>query len=159
VRAFAAPTDLDEAAFVVDVVKGLADEGVPLSEVAMLYRSNAQSRVLEHAVQRRAALPRVGRHALLRARRGETRSPSCGSSRSRGRRGVPARRQFPPRGIGARTLEQLQDVARGRARACGRPLRAVLSEAGGQQPRGVHRTIETLRARLRRCRCPRRSST
>ncbi len=50
VRAFAAPSDLDEAAFVVDIVKNLADEGVPLSEAAILYRSNAQSRVLEHAL-------------------------------------------------------------------------------------------------------------
>ena len=50
VRVFAAPSDLDEAAFIVDIVKNLADEGVPLSEVALLYRSNAQSRVLEHAL-------------------------------------------------------------------------------------------------------------
>src|SRR5213079_2574838 len=49
IRAFAAPSDLDEAAFIVDVVKGLASEGIALSECAVLYRSNAQSRVLEHA--------------------------------------------------------------------------------------------------------------
>ena len=35
VRAFAAPTDHDEAAFVVDVVKGLAADGVALDEVAL----------------------------------------------------------------------------------------------------------------------------
>ncbi len=50
VRAYAAPSDIDEAAFVVDVVKGLVDEGVSPAEIAVLYRSNAQSRVLEHAL-------------------------------------------------------------------------------------------------------------
>jgi DNA helicase-2/ATP-dependent DNA helicase PcrA len=50
VRAYAAPSDIDEAGFIVDIVKGLANDGLALSEVAVLYRSNAQSRVLEHAL-------------------------------------------------------------------------------------------------------------
>src|SRR5215218_5446180 len=50
VRAFAAPGDRDEAAFVIDVVRGMAEEGVKLDEIALLYRSNAQSRVFEHAL-------------------------------------------------------------------------------------------------------------
>src|SRR4029077_11932644 len=37
VRAYAASSDIDEAAFVVDVVKSLVDEGVSPSEVAVLY--------------------------------------------------------------------------------------------------------------------------
>jgi DNA helicase-2/ATP-dependent DNA helicase PcrA len=52
-----APSDLDEASFVVECVKGLVDDGRRRSdEVALLYRSNAQSRVLEHALFN-AALP------------------------------------------------------------------------------------------------------
>jgi len=50
VRAFAAPTDLDEASFIVDVIGSLSGDGVALDEIALLYRSNAQSRVLEHAL-------------------------------------------------------------------------------------------------------------
>ncbi len=50
VRAFAAPSDIDEAAFIVDVVNGLVAEGVSPAEIAVLYRSNAQSRVVEHAL-------------------------------------------------------------------------------------------------------------
>src|SRR4029077_12586196 len=50
VRGYAAPSDIDEAAFVVDVVRGLVDDAVSPSEIALLYRSNAQSRVLEHAL-------------------------------------------------------------------------------------------------------------
>src|SRR4030095_5939411 len=56
IRAFAAPSDLDEAAFIVDATKALSGTGVPWSEIALLYRSNAQSRVLEHALFN-AAIP------------------------------------------------------------------------------------------------------
>ena len=115
VRAFAAPSDFDEAAFVVDVVKGAADEAVALDEIALLYRSNAQSRVLEHALFN-AGLPyRVYggmrfferaeiKHALAYLRLVATPEDDGAFLRVV---------NFPPRGIGARTLEQLQDQARG----------------------------------------------
>ena len=46
----------------------LVREGVGRDQIALLYRSNAQSRVLEHAVvHRRRSLPRLWRPALLRA--------------------------------------------------------------------------------------------
>ena len=116
VRAFAAPTDLDEAAFIVDVVKGLGDEGVPLSEIAMLYRSNAQSRVLEHALFN-AGLPyrvwggmRFFERAEVKHALAYLRLVAAPDDDGAFLRVV----NFPPRGIGARTLEQLQDVARGR---------------------------------------------
>src|SRR5262249_53222412 len=50
VRPFCAQHDMEEASFVVDVVKSLVDEGVSPAEIALLYRSNAQSRVVEHAL-------------------------------------------------------------------------------------------------------------
>ncbi|HVJ73763.1 MAG TPA: UvrD-helicase domain-containing protein [Casimicrobiaceae bacterium] len=116
VRAFAAPSDLDEAAFVVDVVKGLSDEGVPLSEVALLYRSNAQSRVLEHALFN-AGLPyrvwggmRFFERAEVKHALAYLRLVAAPDDDGAFLRVV----NFPPRGIGARSLEQLQDVARGR---------------------------------------------
>ena len=116
VRAFAAPSDLDEAAFVVDVVKGLSDEGVPLSEIALLYRSNAQSRVLEHALFN-AGLPyrvwggmRFFERAEVKHALGYLRLVAAPDDDGALLRVV----NFPPRGIGARSLEQLQDVARGR---------------------------------------------
>ncbi len=114
-RAFVAPSDLDEAAFVVDIVKNLGDEGVPLSEVALLYRSNAQSRVLEHALFG-AGLPyrvyggmrffeRVEvKHALAYLRL--IAAPDDDGALLRVI-------NFPARGVGARSLEQLQDHARG----------------------------------------------
>ncbi|MDR2244989.1 MAG: UvrD-helicase domain-containing protein, partial [Burkholderiales bacterium] len=46
---FAADNEYEEAQFVVSAVKEQSLQGVPLSDIAVLYRSNAQSRVLEHA--------------------------------------------------------------------------------------------------------------
>ncbi len=114
VRAFAAPSDFDEAAFVVDVVKGLASDGVGLGETGVLYRSNAQSRVLEHALFNAAVPYRVYggmrfferaeiKHALAYLRL--IASPEDDGAFLRVV-------NFPPRGIGARTLEALQDMAR-----------------------------------------------
>jgi len=115
VRAFAAPSDLDEAAYIIDIVKGLRASGAALSQIGVLYRSNAQSRVLEHALFN-AALPyRVYggtrffdraevKHALAYLRL--TAAPDDDGALLRVA-------NFPPRGIGARTIEALQDAARG----------------------------------------------
>ena len=114
VRALAAPSDIDEAAFIVDVAKGLAADGLALSEVAVLYRSNAQSRVLEHALFNAAVPYRVYggmrfferaevKHALAYLRLIATPIDDGAFLRIV---------NFPPRGIGARTLETLADAAR-----------------------------------------------
>jgi DNA helicase-2/ATP-dependent DNA helicase PcrA len=114
VRVFNAPSDFDEAAFIVDVVKGLVDDGLALDQVAMLYRSNAQSRVLEHALFN-AALPyrvyggmRFFERAEIKHALAYLRLLAEPGDDGAFLRVV----NFPPRGIGARTLEQLQDGAR-----------------------------------------------
>ncbi|GMU71840.1 MAG: UvrD-helicase domain-containing protein [Burkholderiales bacterium] len=149
IRAFAAPTDLDEAAFVVDAVKGIADEGVPLSEIALLYRSNAQSRVLEHALFN-AGLPyrvwggmRFFERAEVKHALGYLRLVASPEDDGAFLRVV----NFPPRGIGARTLEQLQDEARGRGTSLWQAAAsgAVGGRAGTSLAAFV-RLIEKLRA-------------
>jgi len=113
VRAFAAPSDRDEAAFIVDVVTVLAADGLALDQVALLYRSNAQSRVLEHALFN-AALPyrvyggmRFFERAEIKHALAYLRLVNEPGDDGAFLRVV----NFPPRGIGARTLEQLQDAA------------------------------------------------
>jgi DNA helicase-2/ATP-dependent DNA helicase PcrA len=114
VRALAAPSDIDEAAFIVDVTKGLAADGLALSEVAVLYRSNAQSRVLEHALFN-AAVPyrvyggtRFFERAEIKNALAYLRLLAAPDDDGAFLRIV----NFPPRGIGARTLESLSDAAR-----------------------------------------------
>jgi DNA helicase-2/ATP-dependent DNA helicase PcrA len=115
VRVFNAPSDIDEAAFIVDVVKGLAGDGLALDQIALLYRSNAQSRVLEHALFN-AALPyrvyggmRFFERAEIKHALAYLRLLAEPGDDGAFLRVV----NFPPRGIGARTLEQLQDAAAG----------------------------------------------
>ncbi|MBT0570830.1 UvrD-helicase domain-containing protein [Curvibacter sp. CHRR-16] len=114
VRVYQAPTDLAEAQWLVDEVKQLRRDDVPLHEVAILYRSNAQSRVLETALFN-AALPYRVYGGLRFFERAEIKSalaylrllenPHDDTSFLRVV-------NFPARGIGARSIEQLQDLAR-----------------------------------------------
>ena len=163
VRAFAAPSDHDEAAFVVDVVRGIADDGVALDEIALLYRSNAQSRVLEHALFG-AGIPyrvyggmRFFERAEVKHALAYLRLIAAPDDDGAFLRVV----NFPPRGIGARTLEQLQERAQGAGHVAvaGRGV-GHDGRQGGRRARDVLRLIETAaRARRTRCRCRRRSST
>ena len=140
VRGFAAPSDLDEAAFIVDIVKGLAGDGVALSEVAVLYRSNAQSRVLEHALFN-AAVPyrvyggmRFFERAEVKNALAYLRLLATPDDDGAFLRIV----NFPPRGIGARTLETLQDHANcaGDEPVAGRPLGRRRGQIG-HEPRSL----------------------
>ena len=114
VRIYEAQTDGYEAAWLVDEVKGLIAEGHARAEIAVLYRSNAQSRVIEHALFNAGIPYRVYgglrfferaeiKHALAYLRLIENPADDTAFVRVV---------NFPPRGIGARTLEQLADAAR-----------------------------------------------
>ena len=97
IRVHESYSDVDEARFIVEEVKALASEGHARAEMALLYRSNAQSRAPRTcAVQRRPALPRVWRPALLRARRDQARARLPATDRQyRRRHGLCPRGEFP----------------------------------------------------------------
>ena len=146
VRVFEAYSDQDEASFVVDEVRALNREGMALSEMALLYRSNAQSRVLEHALFSASVPYRVYgglrfferqeiKHALAYLRL-LTNPEDDGAFL----RVV----NFPARGIGARTLEQLADTA---ARS-GASLWQAACTSGGKVA-GFARLIEEIKASTR----------
>lgn len=114
IRVFEAHSDYEEAGFIVDEVKALQREGISLSGIALLYRSNAQSRVLEHALFNAAVPYRVYgglrfferqeiKHALAYLR-------LIGNSDDDG--ALLRVLNFPARGVGARSLESLQEIAR-----------------------------------------------
>ncbi len=114
IRVFEAASDNEEADFIVDEVKSLQrEEGINLSDVALLYRSNAQSRVLEHKLFNAGIPYRVYgglrfferqeiKHALAYLRLIANQNDDGAFLRVV---------NFPPRGIGARTIENLQDAA------------------------------------------------
>lgn len=114
VRVYEAYNDVDEANFIVEEIKMLHGEGMGLDEIALLYRSNAQSRILEHLLFT-AGLPyRVYgglrffdraeiKHAMAYLRLMANPDDDIALLRVI---------NFPTRGIGARSLEQLQETAR-----------------------------------------------
>jgi DNA helicase II / ATP-dependent DNA helicase PcrA len=113
VRAFVAPTDIDEASFIVEIVKGLVEDGVSPGEIGVLYRSNAQSRVVEHALFN-AGMPyrvyggmRFFERAEVKHALAYLRLVAGTSDDGAFLRVV----NFPPRGVGTRTLEGLQSRA------------------------------------------------
>ena len=112
-RVFEAANDIEEAASIVEEARALNAEGVPLIDIAVLYRSNAQSRVLEHALFTAGMPYRVYgglrfferqevKHALAYLRL--VANPDDDGALTRVI-------NFPARGIGNRSLEQLQDAA------------------------------------------------
>ncbi|MGA7750172.1 MAG: UvrD-helicase domain-containing protein [Gallionella sp.] len=113
-RVYEAPTDVEEAGFIVSEIQQLQTEGVNLREIALLYRSNAQSRVLEHALVSAGLSYRVYgglrfferqeiKHALAYLRLMENTDDDNALLRII---------NFPTRGIGARSIEQLQEAAK-----------------------------------------------
>ena len=113
IRVFEAYNDQEEASFIVEEVKALHRDGTALVDMALLYRSNAQSRVLEHALFSAGVPYRVYgglrfferqeiKHALAYLRLLANPDDDGAFSRIV---------NFPTRGIGARTLGQLSDAA------------------------------------------------
>eukprot|EP01030_Chromulinospumella_sphaerica_P011085 gene11084-10886_t len=114
IRVYEATSDQDEAAFIIDRIKKLVlEEGYGRSDIAILYRSNAQSRVVEQALFNAGMPYRVYgglrfferaeiKHALAYLRLMDNADDDNSFSRVV---------NFPARGIGARSVEQLQDIS------------------------------------------------
>jgi DNA helicase II / ATP-dependent DNA helicase PcrA len=132
VRVLESPSDFAEAQWMVEEIKQLVRDGMPRSEVAILYRSNAQSRVIETALFN-AGMPYKVYGGLRFFERAEIKNalaylrllenPGDDTSFSRVV-------NFPPRGIGARSLEQLQDVAKGQGSSLHDAVSALKGRAG-----------------------------
>ncbi|MHB8167548.1 MAG: 3'-5' exonuclease, partial [Sulfuricella sp.] len=114
IRLYEAASDQEEAQFIVDEARALKREGVAFAQIALLYRSNAQSRVLEHALFNAGIPYRV--HGGLRFFERQEIKHALAYLRLIGNTdddGALMRViNFPARGIGARSLEQLQEIAK-----------------------------------------------
>ena len=137
VRLYQAYNDIDEASFIVDEVKMLHNEGWGLNDIALLYRSNAQSRVIEHALFSNNIPYRVYgglrfferaeiKHAMAYLRLINNPEDDIALLRVI---------NFPTRGIGARSLEQLQESAR--AQDCSLWQAAINNVGNGRPGKGL----------------------
>ncbi len=111
---YAAYNEHDEARYVVEGIEKAIKDGLSRSEIAILYRSNAQSRVLEEALLREKIPYRIygGQRFFERA---EIKNAMAYLRLIRTRHNDAALERIinlPTRGIGEKTVETLRDFAR-----------------------------------------------
>lgn len=147
VRIYEAPTDLDEASWMVEEIRNLVkQDGVARQEIAVLYRSNAQSRVIESKLFNAGVPYRVYgglrfferaeiKHALAYLRLLENPHDETSFLRVV---------NFPARGIGARSVETLQETARSAGCSLSDAVTAV-GGAAGTKLQGFVAKIDVLR--------------
>ncbi|HET7765351.1 MAG TPA: UvrD-helicase domain-containing protein, partial [Burkholderiales bacterium] len=147
VRIYEAQSDGYEASWLTEEVQALKRSGLALADIGVLYRSNAQSRILEHALFSVGIPYRVYgglrffermeiKHALAYLRL--LANPDDDGAFLRVA-------NFPARGIGARSLETLQDAAK----AAGTSLYKAASGLSGKSGAAVSsfvRLVEGLKA-------------
>ena len=132
VRVRESTSDFAEAQWFVEEAQTLHREGTPRSDIALLYRSNAQSRVMESALFNAGMPYKVYgglrfferaevKHALSYLRLIENANDDTSFLRVV---------NFPTRGIGARSIEQLQDSARASGRSLAQSVGALTGKAG-----------------------------
>ena len=130
IRLYAAFNEQDEAQFVVERIRQWVNEGNRRSDCAVLYRSNAQSRVFEEALIHAGVPYRVYgglrfferqeiKDALAYLRLLENRNDDASFERVV---------NLPTRGVGAKTLETVRQVARERTRSLWQATQTVIAE-------------------------------
>jgi DNA helicase-2/ATP-dependent DNA helicase PcrA len=137
IRLYAAFNERDEADFVVNRIREWVEQGGLRREVAVLYRSNAQSRVFEEAFLN-ARLPykvygglRFFERAEIKDALGYLRLAASRNDDTSFERVV----NLPTRGIGAKTLDTLRDHAR--AQSCSLWEASLASLAGALPQRAA----------------------
>ncbi|GGX45406.1 UvrD-helicase domain-containing protein [Undibacterium squillarum] len=146
VRVMEASSDIQEANWILDEVRSLVREGSPYNEIAVLYRSNAQSRVIEHALFS-ANMPYRVYGGLRFFERAEIKHAIAYLQLMDNPHNDAAFLRvvnFPARGIGARSLEQLQDAARQHQLSLYAAVPYVAGKAGATMGQFV-RLIESTR--------------
>jgi DNA helicase-2/ATP-dependent DNA helicase PcrA len=150
VKLYAAFNERDEADFVVNRIREWVERGGARREVAVLYRSNAQSRVFEEAFLN-ARMPyrvygglRFFERAEIKDALAYLRLVASRADDTSFERVV----NLPPRGIGAKTLDQLREMARTNGTslwmAAGMCVQSGLAQRAAQALQSFMNTIETL---------------
>ncbi|NUO84780.1 MAG: UvrD-helicase domain-containing protein [Cupriavidus sp.] len=151
VRVFQGGSDGQEAAWIIEEIRDQIAQGTSRAEIAILYRSNAQSRVIEHALFS-AGIPYRVYGGLRFFERAEIKHALAYMQLLENPRNDAAFGRvvnFPARGIGARSLEVLQDMARQYDCALAEAV-AYVPGAAGSKLAAFARLIDQMRAETRR---------
>jgi len=135
VRIYSAFNERDEADFVIGRIQSLVEGGGKRSEIAILYRSNAQSRVFEEALLN-AGMPYRVYGGLRFFERAEIKDALAYLRLVMNHDNDPAFERvvnLPTRGIGARTLEVIRAHARANATSLWHAATAVVGDGLNQR--------------------------
>jgi DNA helicase II / ATP-dependent DNA helicase PcrA len=155
VKLYAAFNERDEADFVVNRIREWVDRGGARSEVAVLYRSNAQSRVFEEAFLN-ARMPYRVYGGLRFFERAEIKD-ALAYLRLVASRGDDTSFErvvnLPARGIGAKTLDLLRDTARAQGTslwmAAAHAVETGLAQRAGAALKGFMMIVDKLAEEIR----------
>ena len=130
IRQYTALDDRLEAAYLVDEIKMMHRAGSRYDQIAILYRNNAQSRVIEMAMVTNQIPYRVfgGLRFFDRAEVKHTLAYLRLISNKKDDNAFIRIVNFPPRGIGARSIEQLDDYTKKNDCSMWEAAKAFLSE-------------------------------
>jgi len=146
IRLYRAYNERDEAEFVVDRIRDWTARGGRRSDVAILYRSNAQSRVFEEYLVA-SRIPYRVYGGLRFFERAEIKDALAYLRLIANRDDDPSFERvvnLPTRGIGARTLETLRDYARANATSLWRASGACMSELGARGAASLHGFLQLI---------------
>ena len=132
ISVYSAYNEDDEARYIVGSIQNWVNQGRSLDEVAILYRSNAQSRVLEEAILREA-LPYKIYGGLRFYERAEIKNAMSYLRLLYGREDDAAFERvinIPPRGIGAKTIDLIRSKASEKSISLWRACEALLDNDG-----------------------------
>ncbi len=130
IKVYAAFNERDEAEFVINRIHDFIGQGNRRSEIAVLYRSNAQSRVFEEGLLA-AGIPYRVYGGLRFFERAEIKDALAYLRLVANRDDDGSFERIvntPPRGIGARTVELVRDEARAAGTSMWRAAAAVIAE-------------------------------
>jgi DNA helicase-2/ATP-dependent DNA helicase PcrA len=150
ISVYSAYNELDEARFTVSKIKEWHEKGGALNDSAMLYRNNAQSRVLEEALIQ-AGLPYRIYGGMRFFERQEIKDALCYLRLMSNRNDDAAFERIvntPTRGMGDKTLETIRFAARDRGATLWQASQALLEEKvlAGRAAGALSRFIELINA-------------
>ncbi|WP_252177664.1 DNA helicase II [Endozoicomonas sp. 4G] len=146
IRLYAGFNEVQEAQFITDRIRDASEQGMDRSGMAILYRSNAQSRILEEALLK-AAIPyriyggqRFFERAEIKNALAYLRLVSSPNDDTSLERVI----NIPTRGIGEKTVEKLRETARSQGLSLWGAIKTVVaaSTIGGKAGRSLGEFVE-----------------
>ncbi|WP_263081312.1 DNA helicase II [Endozoicomonas sp. Mp262] len=150
INLYAGFNEMDEARFITDRIKDAIKKGTSRSDIAILYRSNAQSRILEEAMLKAAIPYRIygGQRFFERAEIKNALAYLRLTSNPHDNTSIERVINIPTRGIGEKTVEKLREVARSQDVSLWSAINHLTkhSQIGGKAGRSLASFVELIQS-------------